>query len=470
MLFLVYVALRAWLLPITHDEGSTIINHVPRLVFDSLFYEKEANLNNHILNTLAIKTLLGIFPGSQLVVRLPVFIGCCLYVWAGMEICRRLSANSWIRLFGLVVLLGNPFVADFFALARGYGLAIGLMTMALYQAVRFLENNSPRTLRSAYIFAGLAVYANFTLLLFFMPFSGLLFLTVWQQNRGWAAFLPTVRPAFYTFGIFALLWITPIKRLAKGDDFGHWDNHASNFESIKLFLHSTIHGHPYLGQNTVNILSWAALIFIIVGCVVIIGPWLRNSRQLAASPEVFIAAVFAGTLLADIVQTNVLHSGILNARLTLFFYPFFAFLLFSVADWLWTRWQRRAWIFIGPVLLLLLINNVRCLNLRNSFEWWFDASTFEVLAKIRSIQSGENHPEPYSFDGNWAILNSFTCHVNVFPQGYDHVLQPIQWHDRRAPVAGPDFFFAVDDGEANALGDTYQVVFRPTTGVLLRKK
>ncbi|MEO6758940.1 MAG: hypothetical protein ABIO24_05755, partial [Saprospiraceae bacterium] len=181
--YLIYVALRAWLLPITHEEGVTILNYVPRLFIDTLLYQKEANPNNYILNTLAIKTLLGLLPGHQFVVRLPALLGCGLYLWAGSALCRRLSEHPWVRLFGLAVLVGNPFLAEYFGLAQGHGLAIGLMLLALYRAWQFFENNTPHTLRSALLFAGLAGYANFALLLFFMPFSLLLFWAAWQQNR-----------------------------------------------------------------------------------------------------------------------------------------------------------------------------------------------------------------------------------------------------------------------------------------------
>ncbi|MEO6039306.1 MAG: hypothetical protein ABIQ93_12915 [Saprospiraceae bacterium] len=467
---LIYIILRAWLLPITHDEGSTIINHVPRRLFDSLFYEREANLNNHILNTLAIKALLGIFPGNQFVVRLPVLVGGCLYLWAGLALCRRLSDHALIRLFGVVMLLGNPFLLEFFSLARGYGLALGLMMMALYQAWRFLENNKARTLRNAFIFAGLAVYANFTLLLFFMPFSLLLFWAAGQQNRAWAAFWPITRPAFYTFGIYLLLWITPVLRLSGGEDFSHWSQLSSNLESIRLLVDSSVHGHAYLGRNTSIILSWAALVFMFIGGGVAIGQWWRKNKRFAGHPSSFLAAVFLGAVLVNFLQTKLLHTADLNARVSLFFYPLFAFLLIQVADWLWTKWVRRSWAFMGPVLLLVLINNLRCLNLKQSFEWWFDAHTFQVLHKIRSIQAAEGRAEPYSFDASWIVLNSFSTHVNEFPQGYDRVLQHVEWHPNRSPVPGPDFYFALYEEEAAALGEGYQVVFKPRKGVLLRKK
>ena len=468
--FLTYVAARAWLLPITHDEGSTILNHVPRLVFDTLAFKKEANPNNHILNTLGIKILLGIFPGHQFVARLPVLIGCAFYLWASLAICRRVSEQWWVRLFGLIVLIGNPFVAEFFGLARGYGLAAGMMMMALYRAWQFVENNHARTLRAAFIFAGLAVYANFTLLIFFAPFSFLLFWAAWQQNRTWATFWPTTRPAFYTFGIYILLWITPLKSLSKDGELIHWEQLPSDFETIRLLIRSSTHGHPYLGDDTTLTLSWAVLVAMLAGCVLAVWQWRRQNWQFAKDPKVFLAAVFFGAVITNLVNVHLLHKAQLNARLSLFFYPLFALLLTSMAAWTWQRFGKRTWIFLAPILLITLINNVRCMNLRDAFEWWFDSSTFAILDKMKEIQIAEGRTEPYTFDGNWAQMNSFMVHAIEFPQGYRKTVASVSWHPDRTPLPGPDFFFAINEGEVNALGDAYQVVYKPPVGFLLRKK
>ncbi|MFM7155831.1 MAG: hypothetical protein ACKOZV_17050, partial [Bacteroidota bacterium] len=116
-----YIAIRAFRLPITVDEASTAINHVPRLVVDTLFYEREANPNNHILNTLLIKTMTGIFGWHHFVVRLPVLIGGAMYAWAALHLSKRIASGSIIRIFALLMFFGNPYLLEFFSFARGYG-------------------------------------------------------------------------------------------------------------------------------------------------------------------------------------------------------------------------------------------------------------------------------------------------------------------------------------------------------------
>lgn len=468
--FLAYVTMRAWLLPVTHDEASTIINHVPRLVSDTLTFQNEANPNNHILNTLGIKFFLNVFFGDQLVVRLPALLGGVLYLWAGIGICRRLSAPIWVRLFGFIVLTGNPFLAEFFGLARGYGLASGLMMMALYYAWRFFEDGSARTLFTAFLFAGLAVYANFTLLLFFAPFTFLLVWATWQKKPRWAAFWPVALPALSTAALYVLLWVMPLSRLRQHPEMVHWEQLSSDFETLRLLMRSSTCNQLYWGDHTALILSKVAFVVMLAGWIMAVWQWKRQKWRLAQDPKVFLAAVFAGAVVVNLLNVHVLHTAQLNARLSLFLYPLFALLLSSMAAWLWERVGRFTLIFVVPVLLGVCINNYWCMNLQRSFEWWFDRSTLAVLDKMKEIQTAEGRAEPYTFDANWAVTNSFMVHVGEFPQGYDRVVKSVSWHPDRVPVVGPDFFFALNRVELYALDDAYQVVYKPPVGYLLRKK
>ncbi|MFN7266025.1 MAG: hypothetical protein ACK5VB_00890, partial [Bacteroidota bacterium] len=141
-LFGVYILIRAYNLPITVDEASTAINHVPRLVVDTLFYEREANPNNHILNTLLIKITTGIFGWHHFIVRLPVLIGGALYAWAAIQLSRRISSFSPVRILALLLFFGNPYMLEFFSFARGYGLAAGLLAVSVEMACRFFDTQN----------------------------------------------------------------------------------------------------------------------------------------------------------------------------------------------------------------------------------------------------------------------------------------------------------------------------------------
>ena len=94
--------------------------------------------------------------------------------WAILKDIR----NPWFRLGGFILLNTNPFVLDFFSLARGYGLAGGLMMASLYCLMRYMQSpkNTGLWLALCYISAGLAAMANFTWLNYMLSMTGVVLL------------------------------------------------------------------------------------------------------------------------------------------------------------------------------------------------------------------------------------------------------------------------------------------------------
>lgn len=469
-----YIAVRAWLLPMTHDEAATCFNHVPRLVVDTLTFQKEANPNNHILNTLLIKMFVGLFGWNQLTARIPALIGGFLYLWASNRLARRISTHGGVRIFALLLLLGNPFLLEFFALARGYGLAAGLLLAAVYQASLFAEWNEQRYVLRAVVFAGLAVYANFTLLLFFAPFVALLFFLSAQANRGWKAFWETNRPALKALGIFILLWIVPLQRLSKDSEIVNWVQMPSFFITVKQLVQSAIANNPYLGENTVTTLAWCLVVGVLAGWVLAIAHWRSQGWQWAKAPGAWMAALLAGAVVANFMQVWLTKTPFLQARLSLFYYPLTALLLAWMGQWLWARFGKMAWVYMAPVLFLLLLNNIRVLNLQVAHEWWYDRSTFNVLDYFKQLHEKENPAEPYILDMNWIMLNSFGFHLELAqPEFARYVRKHEGWHrDQPArPDAGYEFYYATGTEDAQPLLNNFDIVYRaPNLGFLLLRK
>lgn len=469
-----YILVRAWLLPMTHDEAATCFNHVPRLVVDTLTFQKEANPNNHILNTLCIKIITGLFGWSQLTARMPVVIGGFFYLWAANRLARKISGATAVRIFAFVLLLGNPFLLEFFSLARGYGLAAGLMLNAIYQTVLFAEWNEKRYALRAMVFAGLAVYANFTLLLFFAPFAALLLLLSAQMNRNWRDFVANTLPALKALGIFILLWIVPLQRLSKDSEIINWVQMPSFFITVKQLVQSATANNPYLGANTATTLAWLLTIGICAGFILAVAHWKSQGWNWAKAPGAWVAALLAGAVVTNFMQVWLTHTPFLQARLSLFYYPLAALVLAWMGQWLWTRFGKYAWVYMAPVLFLVLVNNVRVLNLSEAHEWWYDRSTFMVLDYFKKLHEKENKQEPYVMDMNWIMLNSFGFHLELAQPEYARYVRKHEgWHREQAPRpdAGYEFYYATGIEEAQPLLERFEIVYRaPNLGFLLLRK
>jgi uncharacterized membrane protein len=102
----------------------------------------------------------------------------------------RQARHGAVGLAGLVLLATNPYVLEYFALSRGYGLAIGLLTGSLVSLLRWLNEPidgsaaGPR-LAWALGLAAAAVAANFAVLSAFVAIVAVALLRcAWVRRRG----------------------------------------------------------------------------------------------------------------------------------------------------------------------------------------------------------------------------------------------------------------------------------------------
>jgi hypothetical protein len=148
---------------ITYDEAETYIRYVVRsghadggAAFGFLSLQRA---NNHPLNTLLIDVTTLFFPYRELAIRLPNLLMFAVYLWSAVAVSHRFVTRPLV--FGLLAL--NPMLDEFFGLARGYGLAAGVVLMAL-SVPRERDGRSPRLSLWLLVLACLANYAVVALL------------------------------------------------------------------------------------------------------------------------------------------------------------------------------------------------------------------------------------------------------------------------------------------------------------------
>ncbi|MBD3334777.1 MAG: hypothetical protein GF355_04620, partial [Candidatus Eisenbacteria bacterium] len=162
-----YLCLRAALLSFTHDESLSYFIIAGR---GSVWH----SANNHLLNSLLMWIAKKLFGSGELSLRLPNLLAFPVYAGSCYVILRRGVSEPAPRLAaaaGLVVLTTNPFLLDFFALARGYGLAMTCMTAGLAIFIAATGDGGPLSGRAVFltlVLAGLAVLAHFTLLYYYL--------------------------------------------------------------------------------------------------------------------------------------------------------------------------------------------------------------------------------------------------------------------------------------------------------------
>ena len=156
-LLLGYSVFRAVHLSFVHDEALSY-------TIAAQDADWKYSANNHPLNTAAMKWAHRTLGDREWSMRLANVLAHVVYLIAGLLILRKWSAWAAILLgFGLMNL--NPFLLDFFSLARGYGIASALSLLSLYLLQQAWDDFGTTRGRALLFFSSmamaLAVWGNF---------------------------------------------------------------------------------------------------------------------------------------------------------------------------------------------------------------------------------------------------------------------------------------------------------------------
>lgn len=160
-----YLVARAILVPLTYDEAATFQRYVD-VGFTAVFDFNVAT--NHLLNTWLTWMSVQICGSAPWALRLPTLLGGFGFIVFAAAIARR-AESTVVGLAGFVLLVANPYVLDYLALSRGYGLALGLLTASLYYLLEWFDRHpgTPEAwspLARCVWLAAIAVLATFTVL------------------------------------------------------------------------------------------------------------------------------------------------------------------------------------------------------------------------------------------------------------------------------------------------------------------
>jgi hypothetical protein len=179
LFFIVFEVIKAARAAITIDEVATYLGYISSNVL--ALFNFGASANNHFLNTLLAKFFYVLGGNHEWVLRIPNLLGYAIYLLFSFLLLDRFIKNKFIVVCGYLLLNVNPYVLDFFALCRGYGLSIGFLMPALFFFVSFLDRTirlrpgGGRHLQFSLIAAALAVLSYFGLLNVYLSLAAFAF-------------------------------------------------------------------------------------------------------------------------------------------------------------------------------------------------------------------------------------------------------------------------------------------------------
>ncbi|MCB0548308.1 MAG: glycosyltransferase family 39 protein [Phaeodactylibacter sp.] len=409
LLAFLYCLARAAGLSMTHDESATVLEFASR-PFWKVVTNDPPRANNHILNTLLIQ-FFSLFGNDKFLVRLPNVLAGGVFLFFTYRLVRTIASGWWESLLAFALLVFNPYLLEFFSLARGYGLSLGFLMGSLYFLHCFVEKRALPHLAWSMALAVLACYSNLAMLTYFIALALVVNLSLVLSaepfdRRHWLKANGAI--LLFSLVLFALVF-TPLRALVREGELYYGGTRGVLPNTFTTLVHNYLGGENYFGDPTQDL--FLAPVFILL--------LLAISRNLVEGGRrgQFDTAVAATSLLllmafGNFLQHELLGTRYLIHRTALMYFPLMAVVIFFLfkgsADWL-----KLA------LLLPLAFHFTARANVKTVQEWWFERFTEDAFEYIAAQQPRDSTIRLGSF---WL----FTPTLNYYKQerGYTNIIGP----------------------------------------------
>lgn len=413
---LVYVALRAYHVPMVHDEVRTF--HLFVLTGDFVPFVAEWDAANHLLLTALAQVGYFLFGDSPLALRGWSVIAYALYLFYAWRMGGWFDSVlvRWCLWAALVL---TPFQIEFFGLFRGYALGLGLMLMAVFHSVSFAREGRSRDAQFALASAVLAASAMLSLLISVSVVFALVLFFIRRRKAEAGHRTRLIHWCAWLVPFFTLVWFAAglSKRglLYFGSKEGLFNG---TFRSLCQMV---------LGNAQLSLMIGLLVVLALVSCLGI-RSLMRPSEQGHGPALAIVMLIFLGTLVGQ--EFLGLSMGMLYPldRSALQLLPF-SCLLFALASDRLARFRGYAGLVASP-LLFFPYRTVCTANLDHT-SYWPEQSIpdgFFSLAAERQRVSGRTlliHGGVYQVQ---------TWNFGVRRSGYplndlDQSVLPLEWYD-----------------------------------------
>lgn len=295
--------------------------------------------------------------------------------------------NISLKFFAFALAFLNPFVLDYFMMARGYVSGMALEMLALYFFIRYTKRENRHYAFMALICAGLSAIANFNYFYFFAAFVAVYFFKVHFKSD--LSFLKNKR--FYLdasislgFTFLVLRALLFIKRCS--NDFGLGD---TGF--ISSIFSSQIDGFLYSNEHHQDLTIAGTYLFILIMISVAYG--ILNFRK--HNNSLYFYASIIAIIVLTLLMFNHYCFGVLYPyyRAALFLFPLFVINICCLFNSM----------AVSPVIkntffyltsLALLFNFLRGMNFRTTIDFYHQSESkdcFELVEKLGAKKVGLSH-------------------------------------------------------------------------------
>ena len=384
VLLFLYVALRAYLLSFTHDECYSYLQYVRKtwIVASTLDYT-----NNHLLNTWLMKISSTLFGNSEFALRLPNLLFFAIYLFFGTKLMLKLK-YPLLSFSGWILLSCNPFMLDFFSLARGYGISMGLLMISSYGLYNWITKDyGIKNTLMAILPLCIAILANLTFVNLVISFSITLVLAAFFYNRFRISFenksLSRSKIILLITGISVTTCFFAIHKIFNLREHGNFD-FGGTVSMWGSTIMSLIGSSLYRVIHLNNIIKGFIIFLLTATSIMTIHLLIRLlSKKNTDAQDFFIATlflIFIQCLCAIFFQHKLFKIPYAVDRAVLYLIPLFVLLYVFAVNSCINRLIRNI-LTILPVIFTVLLF-VLSLNFTHTFLWEYDHNTKNVVKEL----------------------------------------------------------------------------------------
>ena len=378
-----FVFYRAYSLSLTHDEALSYF--ISKYSLLKIFtFDFNAPSNSHLLYTLLLKGVVALFGNSEIVLRLPALFGFLIYIFFAYTLSRKMF-EKWTAIISFILLTANPFIIDFFSLARGYSLALGLLLATFYFAYQSIYSEAKLKYTVYALLPGLlAAMANFaftTPVIALWIGVGLISLIRAIHTSSYKQFFKqTLLPFIITFIPTYFFVLRPLLFLKEKNELYLGGNHSFVIDTIWGLVRTSLYDKQYFAYADVVIMVILVLVVVTAELLLVMALKQKDSKTLRLLGFTF--GVLALTIIGVLAENYIFNMPYVVERAAIYFIPLFMLAFCSLINGL--KWGRYVGAIFALIALLHLSNS---LNPNFTYNWKYDADTKAVVRDIDALHA-----------------------------------------------------------------------------------
>lgn len=373
-----YLFVRSITVPISHDEAATFFHYIQSGSF--IPYHTLWDANNHFLNSLLTYPAYKLLGSNLLWLRLPNLLFFPVYAFFVYKLTAKIP-QGFVKILTAVALLTTPYILEFFAQCRGYGMSIALLMGALWYVHLFWNSGQARHQLYAWIFLVFALMANMALMNTFLIVLSLITLFAILNFKKFNAILNWV----YLLGFGYLPFLAAAKYSFEMKERG-----LLYYGKTESFISVTVQSlleKEFLTHS--GFAAWTVSIIGVVAGVGIILPFIKDKFR-SLTPGALAALLMFGNAAGAILLNLLMGVNFPQDRIAMYFIPLFILTFGYFASHLAQKHLPLR--YVASLLVVFPLTFIVLFNFSRTLEWELYPVSHRVFEHFKAQQLNSNEP------------------------------------------------------------------------------